>query len=117
MHNCKHAVPNQSQPVTQHSAPSSSSSSTLAFPTPMQSEPFLPRLPCPTDVVVFKEGTIVVADIRNQILQKIVGLQVTTLSGGSEVDTANSEGAAMMLDSMSPFGRAFTVETVIQQLL
>jgi hypothetical protein len=37
----------------------------------------------PTDVVVDKEGTIVVADRANQRLRKIVGRQVTTLAGGS----------------------------------
>ena len=35
----------------------------------------------PTDVVVDKEGTIVVADHKNERLRKIVGRQVTTLAG------------------------------------
>jgi hypothetical protein len=47
----------------------------------------------PTDVVVDKGGTIVVADMHNQRLRKIVGRQVTTLAGGSEVGTADGSGA------------------------
>jgi hypothetical protein len=43
-------------------------------------------------VVVDKEGTIVVADMRNQRLRKIVGRQVTTLAGGSEAGTADGAG-------------------------
>ena len=50
------------------------------------------RFNCPTDVVVDKEGTIVVADTRSQRLRKIVGRQVTTLAGGSEAGTADGAG-------------------------
>jgi hypothetical protein len=46
----------------------------------------------PMDVVVDKEGTIVVADMHNQRLRKIVGRQVTTLAGGSEAGTADGAG-------------------------
>ena len=48
----------------------------------------------PTDVVVDKEGTIVVADYDNERLRKIVGRQVTTLAGGSEAGTADGAGRA-----------------------
>ena len=47
----------------------------------------------PTDVVVDKEGTIVVADRSNHRLRKIAGGQVTTLAGGSEAGTADGAGA------------------------
>jgi sugar lactone lactonase YvrE len=47
----------------------------------------------PTDVVVDREGTIVVADCDNGRLRKIVGRQVTTLAGGSEAATADGAGA------------------------
>ncbi len=48
----------------------------------------------PTDVVVDREGTIVVVDRANGRLQKIVGRQVTTLAGGPEAGTADGAGAA-----------------------
>jgi hypothetical protein len=38
----------------------------------------------PTDVVVDKEGSILVADSGNNMLRKIVGRQVTTVACGSE---------------------------------
>ena len=47
----------------------------------------------PTDVVVDKEGSILVADRKNNMLRKIVGRQVTTLAGGSEAGTADGAGA------------------------
>jgi sugar lactone lactonase YvrE len=47
----------------------------------------------PRDVVVDKEGTMLVADMHNQRLRKIVGRQVTTLAGGSEAGTADGAGA------------------------
>jgi hypothetical protein len=46
-----------------------------------------------TDVVVDKEGTIVVADRNKNRLRKIVGRQVTTLVGGSEAGMADGVGA------------------------
>ena len=48
----------------------------------------------PTDVVVDKEGTIVVADHKNERLRKIVGRQVTTLADGPEAGTADGAGRA-----------------------
>ena len=51
------------------------------------------RFSSPADVVVDKEGTIVVADRDNGRLRKIVGRQVTTLAGGSEAGTADGAGA------------------------
>jgi hypothetical protein len=45
------------------------------------------------DVVVDKDGTILVADFENERLRKIVGRQVTTLAGGSEAGTADGAGA------------------------
>jgi uncharacterized membrane protein YgcG len=45
------------------------------------------------DVVVDKEGTIVVADYCNGRLRQIVGRQVTTLAGGSKAGTADGAGA------------------------
>ena len=47
----------------------------------------------PTDVVVDKEGTIVVADKDNHRLRTIVGRQATTLAGGSAAGTADGAGA------------------------
>jgi len=47
----------------------------------------------PMDVVVDKDGTILVADFENERLRKIVGRQVTTLAGGSEAGTADGAGA------------------------
>ena len=47
----------------------------------------------PADVVVDKEGTIVVADRGNHRLRKIAGGQVTTLAGGSEAGAADGAGA------------------------
>ena len=51
------------------------------------------RFNWPTGVVVDKEGSILVADYRNNMLRKIVGRQVTTLAGGSEAGTADGAGA------------------------
>ena len=48
------------------------------------------RFHYPTDVVVDKEGTIVVADRDNHRLRKIRGRQVTTLVGGSEAGAARA---------------------------
>jgi len=45
------------------------------------------------DVVVDKEGRILVADCDNEKLRKIVGRQVTTLAGGSDAGTADGAGA------------------------
>jgi hypothetical protein len=47
----------------------------------------------PIDVVVDKEGTIVMTDYNNGRLRKIVGRQVTSLAGGSEAGTADGAGA------------------------
>jgi DNA-binding beta-propeller fold protein YncE len=47
----------------------------------------------PRDVVVDREGTIVVVDMHNGRLQKIVGRQVTTLAGSPEAGTADGAGA------------------------
>ncbi len=51
------------------------------------------RFDWPSDVVVNKEGTIVVADYNNRRLRKMVGRQVSTLAGGSEAGTADGAGA------------------------
>ena len=48
----------------------------------------------PTDVVVDREGTIVVVDHANGRLRKIVGRQVTTLADGPEAGTADGAGRA-----------------------
>jgi len=47
----------------------------------------------PTEVVVDGEGTIVVSDIANNVLRKIVNGQVTMLAGSSEPGTAVAAGA------------------------
>ena len=52
-------------------------------------------------VVVEKGGTIVVVDMHNRRLRKIVGRQVTTLAGGSEEGTA--DGAAAGARFQNPF--------------
>jgi DNA-binding beta-propeller fold protein YncE len=51
------------------------------------------RFNSPEDLVVDGEGVIVVADIYNHRLRKIVGGQVTTLAGSSEPGTADGAGA------------------------
>jgi hypothetical protein len=50
------------------------------------------RAPPRTDVVVGKEGTIVVADKDNHRLRRLTGRHVTTLAGGSEAGTADGAG-------------------------
>lgn len=50
------------------------------------------RFKWPSDVVVDKEGMIVVADKDNHRLRKIVGRQVTTLAGGFEAGSADGAG-------------------------
>jgi hypothetical protein len=60
---------------------------------------------CPTDVVVDKEGTIVVADRYNNRLRKIVGRQVTTLAGGSEAGTADGVGAGARFNQREGSGQ------------
>ena len=62
------------------------------------------RFRSPTDVVVDKEGTIVVADRNNHRLRKIAGGQVTTLAGGSEAGAADGAGAGAR--SHHPFALA-----------
>jgi len=52
----------------------------------------------PTNVVVDKEGTIVVADCFNHRLRKIAGGQVTTLAGGSEAGAADGAGTGARFD-------------------
>ena len=47
----------------------------------------------PTEVVVDGEGTIVVSDIANKVLHKIVNGQVTTLTDRSEPGTTDGTGA------------------------
>jgi DNA-binding beta-propeller fold protein YncE len=63
------------------------------------------RFEWPTDVVVDKEGTIVVADSDNGRLRKIVGQQVTTLAGGSEAEEEEEEeeeeGGARFMDAFA----------------
>lgn len=60
------------------------------------------RFDFPWDVVVDKEGTIIVADLNNDLLRRITGRQVTTLAGGSEAGTADgfswSKPCALALD-------------------
>ena len=56
------------------------------------------RFNSPNDVVVDKEGTIVVADRDNHRLRKIRGGQVTTLAGGSEAGAADGAGAGARFD-------------------
>ena len=56
----------------------------------------------PTDVVVDKEGTIVVAEFKNGRLRKIVGRQVT-LAGGSEAGTADGAGAGARFKEPGPW--------------
>ena len=51
------------------------------------------RFNWPCDLVVDGEGVIVVADLKNHRLRKIVGGQVTTLAGSSEPGTADGAGA------------------------
>jgi DNA-binding beta-propeller fold protein YncE len=62
------------------------------------------RFNWPVDVVVDKEGTILVADRGNNMLRKIVGRQVTTLAGGSEAGTADGAGAGARFNE--PFALA-----------
>jgi len=52
----------------------------------------------PNDFVVDGMGTIVVADMGNHRLRKIVGDQVTTLAGSSEAGTADGTGAGARFD-------------------
>jgi hypothetical protein len=53
------------------------------------------RFDGPCDVVVDGEDVIVVADSDNHRLRKIVGGQVTTLAGMSELGTSDGAGAGM----------------------
>jgi DNA-binding beta-propeller fold protein YncE len=62
------------------------------------------RFHYPRDVVVDKEGTIVVADCYNHRLRKITGGQVTTLAGGSEKGAADGAGAGARFNE--PFALA-----------
>ena len=62
------------------------------------------RFNCPWDVVVDKEGTIVVADKNNHRLRRMTGRHVTTPAGGSEAGTADGAGAGARFEH--PFGLA-----------
>ena len=50
------------------------------------------RFNFPTDVVVDKEGTILVVDRDNNRMRRLTGRHVTTLAGGSEAGTADGAG-------------------------
>jgi len=52
------------------------------------------RFHFPADIVVDGEGTIVMVDLKNHRLRKIVGDQVTTLAGSSEAGAADGTGAS-----------------------